>query len=125
MTLSKSGRVPWTRRELDEWLTHLNTTFLESKEGEWNSTEETLFYLHKRYGGKSLLWIGRTKAVEDFMRSFASKLIKDGFVTEEKGGYSLSEYLLDALTRLPITSQRTGFSYLAVTRYIRNAQKAN
>jgi hypothetical protein len=122
MTLGKSGRLPWTRREIDEWLQHINKSFVETEPGEWDFILETVSYLHIKYGRKAVLWTSRAYFIFEFMGKFRSRLISDGHIQKGKDCDLLSDELLNAFAKLPLTNKRTGFSYTSVANYIRKSQ---
>ena len=80
---------------IEEWLTALQAARAES-EGDYDSMRETAFFLHRRYGGRALLYNGRAWVIIVFMQRFRTELISDGYIKIERRADFLQDDLIEA-----------------------------
>jgi hypothetical protein len=76
--VSKCGRVQWTRRELEKWLTRLDQSYMDSQDGAWGFLQESIIFVHCKYSRKGTLWVGRVSAIIEFMHRYRPRPLKDG-----------------------------------------------
>ncbi|MGH9746504.1 MAG: hypothetical protein ACRD59_10410 [Candidatus Acidiferrales bacterium] len=119
---AKSRRLPWTTRELEDWLLHLNKVAAAEKRA-LDSLQESLFYLYRRYGTMATLWVARVSAIVSFIDRHRARLVRDRQITRTADADVLSASLKQALATLPITNPATGFSYKRVQAHIRNSSR--